>query len=72
MAEEKYTDIKIPTDIAKALNDRAKNAGFPSVSSYVTYILRQVLSNVKEKKEELTEKDKIKVREELKAMGYIQ
>lgn len=71
MAEE-VTQVNIPKSLAEELEKRAKTTGFSSVSSYVTYILKQVLSGIEKKKDELTEEEKTKVREELKGMGYIQ
>ena len=51
-----------------------KGTGFSSVSSYVTYILRQVLSSIEEEehsKEAFTKEEEEKVKKRLRDLGYI-
>ncbi|MFW9829034.1 MAG: CopG family transcriptional regulator, partial [Candidatus Thorarchaeota archaeon] len=43
-----YTTVSIPKVLAEKIKERMKGTGFSSVSSYVTYILRQVLSSIEE------------------------
>jgi Arc/MetJ-type ribon-helix-helix transcriptional regulator len=38
-----YTTVSIPKQLAEKIKGRMKGTGFSSVSSYVIYILRQVL-----------------------------
>ena len=76
MAENKYTTVTIPTPLAEKLKKRIENTGFNSLSSYVTYILRQVISSIeidkdKEKKEAFSKEDEEKVKERLKGLGYM-
>jgi Arc/MetJ-type ribon-helix-helix transcriptional regulator len=42
--EKKYTTISIPTPLAEKIKKRIKGTGFTSLSSYVTYVLREVIS----------------------------
>jgi len=73
MSERKHTTITIPKPLYDKIKDRIKDTGFSSVSSYVTYVLRQVISGFEEeeKGEVFTKEDEEKVKKRLKALGYI-
>ncbi len=71
--EKKYTTISIPTPLAEKIKKRIKGTGFSSLSSYVTYVLREIISGEKEDSEEaFTKEDEKKVRERLRALGYLE
>jgi len=71
----KYTTVSIPVQLAEKIEKRIEGTGFNSVSSYVTYVLRQVLSSIEEKekkeKEVFSKEDEEKVKKRLKALGYL-
>ena len=70
--EKKYTTISIPTPLAEKIKKRIKGTGFTSLSSYVTYVLREVISGMDEEQEEaFTKEDEEKVKERLRALGYL-
>jgi len=70
--EKKYTTISIPTPLAEKIKKRIKGTGFHSLSSYVTYVLREVISNIDEEEEEaFTKEDEEKVKQRLRALGYL-
>jgi Arc/MetJ-type ribon-helix-helix transcriptional regulator len=71
--EKKYTTVSIPIQLAENIEKRIKNTGFNSVSSYVTYVLREVLSSLEEEKKEevFTKEEEEKVKERLRALGYL-
>jgi len=70
--EKKYTTISIPTPLAEKIKKRIKGTGFTSLSSYVTYVLREVVSGIEEESEEaFTKEDEEKVKERLRALGYL-
>ncbi len=84
MTEEKdnksgYSTISLPKPLAEKIKKRCEGTGFNSVSSYVTYVLRQLVSNIEKKeapeqpaeKEAFSKEDEEKVKERLKALGYI-
>ena len=51
-----------------------KGTGFSSVSSYVTYVLRQILSSIEEEertKQAFTKEEEEKVKQRLRGLGYI-
>ena len=70
--EKKYTTISIPTPLAEKIKKRIKGTGFHSLSSYVTYVRREVISNIDEEEQEaFTKEDEEKVKERLRALGYL-
>jgi Arc/MetJ-type ribon-helix-helix transcriptional regulator len=73
MGEEgkKFTTVSIPTPLFKKIEARIKGTGFTSVSSYVTYVLREVVSE-EEESEPFTKEDEKRVKERLKALGYLE
>jgi len=51
-----------------------KGTGFTSLSSYVTYVLRQVISSIEEEekqKEVFSKEDEDRVKNRLRALGYL-
>ncbi len=74
MSKGSYTTVSIPVQLAEKIEKRIEGTGFNSVSSYVTYVLRQVLSSLEEKekkKEAFSKEDEEKVKKRLRALGYI-
>ncbi len=49
--ETNYTTISLPKPLVEKIKKRCEGTGFNSVSSYVTYVLRQVISNIETKEE---------------------
>jgi len=70
--EKKYTTISIPAPLAEKIKKRIQGTGFHSLSSYVTYVLREVIAGTEEESEEVFSKeDEEKVKERLRALGYL-
>ena len=70
--DEKFTTISIPTPLAEKIKKRIKGTGFTSLSSYVTYVLREVISGMEEEEDEaFTKDDEKRVKDRLRALGYI-
>ena len=68
----KFTTISIPTPLANKIKKRIDGTGFTSLSSYVTYVLREVVSNIEEDSNEaFSKEDEEKVKERLRALGYL-
>jgi Arc/MetJ-type ribon-helix-helix transcriptional regulator len=63
-----FTSVSIPTVLFKKVEKHVSSTGFPSVSSYVAFILRTLLSEKGNKKADY-ETDIIK--ERLKELGYL-
>jgi len=73
MTEKKYSTVSIPMPLAEKIKERIKGTGFTSVSDYVTFVLREVLSGEEEEeKEPFTKEDEEKVKERLRALGYLE
>jgi Arc/MetJ-type ribon-helix-helix transcriptional regulator len=69
---KKFTTISIPTPLAEKIKKRIKGTGFTSLSSYVTYVLREIISGMEEDQEEaFTKEDEEKVKQRLRALGYL-
>ena len=52
MSESKYTTVSIPTQLFEKLKKRIEKTDFTSVSDYVTYVLRELVSDEAEAKNE--------------------
>ncbi|MFX1239731.1 MAG: CopG family transcriptional regulator [Promethearchaeota archaeon] len=69
-----YTTVSIPKPLAEKIKERMRGTGFASVSSYVTYVLRQVLSSIEEEersKQAFSKEEEEKVKQRLRDLGYI-
>jgi len=71
MDEKKFTTVSIPAPLFKKIEERIKGTGFTSVSSYVTYVLREIVSEEEEEEDPFTEEDEERVKERLRALGYL-
>lgn len=72
MSGEEF-NVSIPQDVYKKIEGRMEDAGFNTVSEYVTYVLKEVLASLEEEEEEevFSEEEEEKVKERLRALGYI-
>jgi Arc/MetJ-type ribon-helix-helix transcriptional regulator len=69
--EKEFMNVSIPTSLYKRIEEKIKGSEFKSVSSYITRVLRESLSEEKASGEALSKEDEEKVKERLKALGYI-
>lgn len=68
--KRKYTTITIPTVLFDKLQEKIKDTGFSSTSDYVTYILRETLTDMSAVKQK--DKESLTVIDKLKALGYLE
>jgi len=69
--ENKVT-IKIPRELYKKLKDIIKDTGFSSVTEFIIYVMRNIVSGGRLKGEDrLTDEEVRKVRERLRRLGYM-
>lgn len=68
---QRYTTISIPVQLNERLKKKIEGTGFHSVSSFVIYVLRQIISASSEDSKGFTKDDEKKVRERLKGLGYL-
>jgi Arc/MetJ-type ribon-helix-helix transcriptional regulator len=71
--DSKYTTISIPTPLAEKIKKQIEGTGFNSLSSYVTYVLRQIASSTDESEAHrgFTKEDEEKIKQRLRKLGYI-
>ncbi len=69
--EKKFTTVSIPTPLFKKIEERIKGTGFTSVSSYVTYVLREIIAEDEKDEEPFSKEDEERVKERLRALGYL-
>jgi len=69
--KNRYTTISIPIQLNEKLKEKIQDTGFHSVSSYVIYVLRQLVSSMEEGSKGFTNDDEKKVRNRLKNLGYL-
>lgn len=69
---EQFTSILIPTMLAKKIEKRIQGTEFSSISSYVTYVLKEVVSETEpESNEELSKEDDERIKARLRSLGYL-
>ncbi|MDI6699063.1 MAG: CopG family transcriptional regulator [Candidatus Saccharicenans sp.] len=71
MMDKEFTSVSIPTSLYKKIEEKIKGTEFSSVSSYVTKVLRESLAKSEENKEVFSAEEEEKIKERLKALGYI-
>jgi hypothetical protein len=69
--EKEFIDIAIPTKLYKRIEEKIKGTEFLSVASYVAKTLDDNLSKDEGTKDAFTKEDEEKVKDRLKALGYI-
>lgn len=75
MGEEKkgrFTTVSIPKPLFEKVKKQIEGTGFTSVSSYVTYVLREIVAEKRDGQEEaFTKEDEEAVKRRLRALGYL-
>ncbi len=68
-----YKTVEIPAELYERIEKRVKETEFSSVSEYVTFVLQEVLNTLEEEEEEevFSEEEEEKVKERLRALGYL-
>ncbi|HLD76073.1 MAG TPA: hypothetical protein VI874_03580 [Candidatus Norongarragalinales archaeon] len=69
-SESKYTTVSLPTVLFEKIKKRIEKTEFTSVSDYVTYVLRELISD--EPEEQTVQDDEEKVKDRLRSLGYIE
>jgi len=69
---DQFENVPIPKAIVEKIKKRIEQTDFDSVSSYITYVLQEVLSEENDEEEAVFSKeDEARVKERLKALGYL-
>ena len=69
--DKEFTNVSIPTSLYKKIEESIKGTEHRSVASYAAKVLRESLSKAKPAAEVLDKDEEEKVKERLKALGYI-
>lgn len=69
--EKDFADISIPAELFKAIEDKIKGTDIPSVKDYVIKVIKDSLGSSPKSEENLTKEEEDKVKERLKALGYM-
>jgi len=69
--EKEFTDVSIPMSLYKKIGEKIKEKGIASVSDYIIKVLNDSLSKDQDTKEAFNKEDEEKVKDRLKALGYI-
>lgn len=70
---EKYGTIKVPEELIAKIKERIQGTEFNSVDEYTTFVLEEVVreNGEEEPAEVFSEEDEHKVKERLRALGYL-
>ena len=71
MDKEENIDVSIPASLYKKIEEKIKGTEIDSVSSYVTKVIKENLVKEESASESLNKEDEEKVKERLKALGYL-
>ena len=68
-----YGTVSLPLPLIAKIKNKIKGTGMTSVSSYVAFVLRQILSESEESPNsgEFSKKEEEAIKKRLKALGYI-
>lgn len=69
--KDESNKVSIPEDLFKKIKARIEGTGFDSVSEYVIYVLREVVTEEEKEEEPYSKEDEEKVKERLRALGYL-
>lgn len=67
----KYGTISLPMPLIDKIKKKIEGTGIPSVSSYVAFILREILSYSSDSDRGKDSRSKIELRQRLRNLGYI-
>jgi Arc/MetJ-type ribon-helix-helix transcriptional regulator len=69
----KVKTVTIPLPLYSKIKKRIDSTEFKDVNEYVTYVLEEVIKQVEEEEDipEYSEEDEEKVKERLRALGYL-
>ena len=69
--DKENTPVEIPTDLYKQIEEKIKKSDVSSVADFITTLLKDKLSIDQPETDSLSSEDEEKVKERLKALGYM-
>ena len=64
-------EVKLNKGLVEKLEKRAKGSGFKNVDGYIEEILKKALKSFEKNSEGYSDEDEKKVKERLRALGYL-
>jgi len=65
------TTISIPKPLAKKIKELCEGTGFTSLSSFVVYVLRQIVSEKSPKEKGFSKREEEIIKQRLRSLGYM-
>lgn len=69
--DKEFTSVMIPTALFKKIEESIRGTEIASVSSYIAGVLNESLTRRESPEEVFSKEDEDKVKDRLKALGYI-
>jgi len=69
--DKEFTPVEIPTDLYKQIEEKIKKSDVSSVADFIKTLLEDKLSIDQPETDSLSSEDEEKVKERLKALGYM-
>jgi metal-responsive CopG/Arc/MetJ family transcriptional regulator len=69
--DKEFTPISIPTSLYKKIEESIRGTEISSVSSYIAKVVQEALSKAETEPDVFNKEDEEKIKERLKALGYI-
>jgi hypothetical protein len=71
LMEKEFTAVSIPTTLVKKIEDAVRGTEDPSVANFIVRLLHEALDKDAVPEEVFSPEDEEKIKERLKALGYI-
>jgi len=69
--DEKFVNVQIPVDLYKRIEHRSKEEGTESAADYIIKTLEKNMLEESSETEKISENEEEKIKERLKALGYM-
>lgn len=69
--DKKFTTVEIPIDLYDQIEEKIKNTEVLSAADFIITLLKEKLSKDQKETDSLSSEDEEKVKERLKALGYM-
>ncbi len=69
--DKEYTSVEIPTELYEKIEEKIKNTDVSTVANFITTLLEEKLSKDQIETDSMSSEDEEKVKERLKALGYM-
>ncbi|MBD3287327.1 CopG family transcriptional regulator [candidate division KSB1 bacterium] len=70
-SQENKVTIKIPRPLYNRIKKIVEGSGFNSVTDFIVYVLRDIVSSKQAEDEQLTKEELTAIRKRLKSLGYL-